>query len=196
MKINYQSETDKIIKSLTKKPSLLLHSCCAPCSTYVVLYLKEYFDLTVFFYNPNIEDEEEYSKRLDAQKQFLAQACPEIELIELYEKSGMFSDAVKGLEAEPEGGVRCDVCFALRISKTAELSKEKNFEYFCTTLSVSPHKNAQLINEIGSANAEKYGINWLPSDFKKRNGYVKSVELSKNFCLYRQNFCGCNFSKI
>ncbi len=195
MKINYQAETEKILKSLTTKPKLLLHSCCAPCSTYVILYLREFFDLTVFFYNPNINCEEEYALRLEAQKKFLSEATPEIELIEISEATNFFTEKVKGLEAEPEGGLRCNVCFAMRISKTAEYAKEGGFEFICSTLTVSPHKNYLEVNRLGFYHAEKNDLKWLPSDFKKKNGYVQSVELSKKFCLYRQSFCGCDFSK-
>ena len=205
-KVNYQLELDNIIKNLeqeNKVPTLLLHSCCGPCSSYVVTYLKNYFDLTVFFYNPNIFPREEYDHRLSEQTRLLKEL--NIPLLEIGYDHSEYLSYVKGLEEEPEGGARCSKCFELRLRKTYELAKERHFDYCCTTLTVSPHKNAMLINKIGQQLYEEFlpinNINnfnimplWLPSDFKKREGYKKSVELSKQYHLYRQDFCGCEFA--
>lgn len=194
MKKNYQIELDKIIASLgNSRPTLFLHSCCGPCSSYVIEYLSQYFDITVYYYNPNIFPLEEYERRLSTQ-------------IELVEKLGgavmtesdynpdSFYNAAKGLEAEREHGLRCTECFKLRLESTAKRAKEGQFDFFATTLTVSPHKNAELINEICNELAEKYGVRALPSDFKKREGYKRSIELSNEFDLYRQDYCGCEFS--
>lgn len=199
-KENFQKCLDVITASLTDsgiRPKLLLHSCCAPCSSYVLEYLVKFFDVTVFYYNPNISPADEYYKRAQEQERF----CRESglggigDVIVAKYGSEEFYSAVAGLEKEPEGGARCGVCFRLRLGKTAALAKEMGFEYFCTTLTVSPHKNAAVINKIGEALAEKYGLKWLPSDFKKKEGYKRSLELSRKFSLYRQNWCGCEFSK-
>lgn len=199
-KENFQKQLDALTEKLSasgERPRLLLHSCCAPCSSYVLEYLLKFFDVTVFYYNPNISPAEEYYKRAREQERF----CREnrfgydIDVITAEYKPEEFYSAVAGLEAAPEGGARCGVCFRLRLEKTAELAKRENFEYFCTTLTVSPHKNAAVINRIGGELAEKYGIKWLPSDFKKKEGYKRSIELSHEYGLYRQNWCGCEFSK-
>ena len=188
-----QKNMDALIQSLgERRPRLLLHSCCGPCSSYVLEYLSDYFDITLFFYNPNIQPAEEYEKRLSAQKQLLERAKyknPVAFLAGEYEPQRFF-EAVKGLENCREGGARCEKCFELRLSKAAELAKKGGFDYFATTLTVSPHKNAVLINEIGG----RYQ-NYLPSDFKKREGYKRSIILSKEYELYRQDYCGCIFSK-
>lgn len=188
-----QKNMDALIQSLgERRPRLLLHSCCGPCSSYVLEYLSDYFDITLFFYNPNIQPAEEYEKRLSAQKQLLERAKyknPVAFLAGEYEPQRFF-EAVKGLENCREGGARCEKCFELRLSKAAEIAKKGGFDYFATTLTVSPHKNAVLINEIGG----KYQ-NYLPSDFKKREGYKRSIILSKEYELYRQGYCGCIFSK-
>ena len=188
-----QKNMDALIQSLgERRPRLLLHSCCGPCSSYVLEYLSDYFDITLFFYNPNIQPAEEYEKRLSAQKQLLERAKyknPVVFLAGEYEPQRFF-EAVKGLENCREGGARCEKCFELRLSKAAEIAKKGGFDYFATTLTVSPHKNAVLINEIGG----RYQ-NYLPSDFKKREGYKRSIILSKEYELYRQGYCGCNFSK-
>ncbi|MGI6029478.1 MAG: epoxyqueuosine reductase QueH [Candidatus Heteroscillospira sp.] len=191
MKINYQLQTDAVIKNLTGRPRLLLHSCCGPCSSYVIEYLRQYFDLTVHFYNPNIQPEEEYAIRLETQKRLLAEMCPEVPILENGWDGPRFDEAVRGLENEPEGGARCSVCFALRLERTAREAAERGFDYFASTLTVSPHKDAQRINSIGVALGEKYGVKWLPSDFKKREGYKRSIQLSAQYGLYRQDYCGC-----
>lgn len=188
-----QKNMDALIQSLGEKtPRLLLHSCCGPCSSYVLEYLSDYFDITLFFYNPNIQPAEEYEKRLLTQKKLLERAKyknPVVFLAGEYEPQRFF-DMVKGLEGCKEGGARCEKCFELRLSKAAEIAKKGGFDYFATTLTVSPHKNAVLINEIGG----RYQ-NYLPSDFKKREGYKRSIILSKEYELYRQGYCGCIFSK-
>ena len=199
-KINYQKETDKIISKITEQgtlPNLLLHSCCAPCSSYTLEYLSNYFAITVFYFNPNISPESEFEKRFSEQKR-LIESLPvknEIRLIKGEYDYNEFLSIAKGLEAVKEGGERCFKCYRMRLEKTAQLAKEQGFDYFCTTLSISPLKNSQKINEIGFEVAEKYGVNWLPSDFKKREGYKRSIELSREYDLYRQNFCGCVFSQ-
>ena len=197
MKQNYQLMLDKIIeKQDGTLPSLLLHSCCGPCSSYVLEYLTKYFDITVFFYNPNIYPEAEYIKRLDTQKQLLEKMPFEnpVSLIEGDYEPDAYLAAVRGQEEYREGGIRCSTCFTLRLYKTAELAKAKGFDYFATTLTVSPHKNAQIINTLGFEIGEKHGISWLPSDFKKREGYKRSIELSQQYGLYRQGYCGCSFA--
>lgn len=197
-KINYQKELDKIIASLDGRvPTLLLHSCCAPCSSYTLEYLSNYFDITVYYYNPNISPKAEFDKRFAEQKRLIASlpAKHEIKLIEGDYNYSDFSEIAKGFENVKEGGERCFRCYKLRLEKSAHLAKEQGFDYFCTTLSISPLKNSQKINEIGLEVAEKYGVKWLPSDFKKKEGYKRSIELSREYNLYRQNFCGCVFSK-
>lgn len=194
---NYQRELDLLISSLDKPPRLLLHACCAPCASYVLEYLSDYFDITLFFYNPNIDSFEEYEKRL-AELARLVNTLPHknnIEIINGEYTPHVFFNASLGLENEPERGKRCDKCFYLRLEETVKAAKADDFDYFCTTLSISPHKNAALLNKIGEELAEKYGIPYLPSDFKKKGGYLRSIELSKKYNLYRQNFCGCRFSK-
>ena len=199
MKINYQLLCDKQIEKMTEngvKPKLLLQSCCGPCSTYVLEYLSRYFDITVLFYNPNIYPREEYEKRLIAQKTAIFKTESEIpvKLIDLTYDYGEFLQKVTGFEQDREGGARCEKCFRLRMEKTADEAKKLGFDCFATTLSVSPHKNAELLNNIGKELSEKYDIPYLVADFKKREGYKRSVELSKEFDLYRQEYCGCEFS--
>ena len=195
--INYQLETDKIIKSLDNVPALFLHACCAPCSSYVLEYLSEYFDITVFFYNPNITDFDEYLKRKNELIRFIEEKHFKnpVKMVDGDYSPEIFFDISKGREELQEGGVRCFDCYLLRLEKTAKLAKEKNFDYFCTTLSVSPHKNSNKLNEIGGILSEKYAVKYLFSDFKKRNGYKRSIELSAEYNLYRQNYCGCIYSK-
>jgi len=195
MKTNYQLETDQVLRGLTFRPRLLLHSCCGPCSSAVIEYLRPYFDLTVLYYNPNIQPETEYARRLAAQKQLIERMCPEVALLELGWDGPCYAEAVRGLENEPEGGARCTACFALRLARTAREAAAGNFDFFCTTLTVSPHKDAERINAIGRALAEKYGVAWLPSDFKKREGYKRSIQLSREYALYRQDYCGCLYAK-
>ncbi len=197
-KINYQKELDKITDSLNGDvPKLFLHSCCAPCSSYTLEYLSNYFDITVYYFNPNISPKAEFDKRYAEQKR-LIEDLPSKHPIKLvcgeYDYND-FLEIAKGYEDVPEGGERCFRCYRMRLESTAKLAKEQGFDYFCTTLSISPLKNSQKINEIGYEVAEKYGIKWLPSDFKKKEGYKRSIELSREYQLYRQNFCGCVFSK-
>lgn len=197
-KINYQKELDKITDSLNGDvPKLFFHSCCAPCSSYTLEYLSNYFDITVYYFNPNISPKAEFDKRYAEQKR-LIEALPSKHPIKLVCGEYDYNDFLKiakGYENVPEGGERCFRCYRMRLESTAKLAKEQGFDYFCTTLSISPLKNSQKINEIGYEVAEKYGIKWLPSDFKKKEGYKRSIELSREYQLYRQNFCGCVFSK-
>lgn len=200
MKRNYQRELDKLIEELKKEgkiPHLLLHSCCAPCSSYVLEYLSQYFSITVFYYNPNITDSGEYQKRVKEQERLIRElpARNPVSFVEGPYEPKAFTEAVSGLEQIPEGGERCFQCFALRLSKTAQLAKEQGFDYFTTTLTISPLKNAQKLNEIGEEMAKKYGCCFLNSDFKKKNGYKRSIELSREYGLYRQDYCGCIYSK-
>lgn len=193
---NYQLETDRILDGLPpeEKPRLLLHSCCGPCSSYVLEYLTRYFDVTLLYYNPNIQPEAEYQKRLDTQRALLAAAFPRVSLLACGYDAGAYARAVRGLETEPEGGARCTACFRLRLEYTARTAAEAGFPWFCTTLTVSPHKDARRLNAIGTEMGEKYGVRFLPSDFKKREGYKRSIELSRQYGLYRQDYCGCLYS--
>lgn len=199
-KMDYQKELDKIINGLAadeSHPKLLIHSCCAPCSSYVLEYLSSYFDITIFYYNPNIYPEDEYIRRVDEQKN-LIKAMPlksSVKFIQGEYFPENFYETVKGYETEPEGGKRCFLCYGMRLKEAAKLAKEKGFDYFTTTLSISPHKNAEKLNEIGEQLAKEYGVSYLPSDFKKKNGYKRSIELSKEYNLYRQDYCGCIYSK-
>ena len=199
-KVNYQKELDRVIERNLRSgtvPKLLLHVCCAPCSSYCLEYLTAYFDITVFFYNPNISPKEEYAYRLAEQKRFLAsKELPRpVQLIAGDYRPEEFFEAVKGLEQEPEGGLRCEKCFRLRLEESARAAKAHGFDCFTTTLTISPLKNADLLNAIGMEMGERYGVPWLCSDFKKREGYKRSIELSREFDLYRQNYCGCVFSR-
>ena len=181
-------------------PKLLLHSCCAPCSSYCISCLAEHFDVTVFYYNPNISEQQEYRKRVEEQKRLIAafnalgRGYP-IRILEGDYEPERFFEIAKGYEDCREGGERCFRCFELRLRETARQAAAGDYDYFCTTLTISPLKNAVKLNEIGEALAGEYQIPWLPSDFKKKNGYKRSVELSAEYELYRQNFCGCGFSK-
>lgn len=174
--------------------TLLLHSCCAPCSSACLEILKEFCDVTVFYYNPNIDEREEYEKRKSEQIRFLKETGW-AEFIDCDYENDAFEKIALGKETCPEGGARCYECYKLRLFKTAERAKNGGFDYFASTLSVSPYKNAVWLNEIGFAAQEKFGVNYLPSDFKKRGGYLRSTQLSKEFGLYRQSFCGCRFSR-
>lgn len=199
-KRNFQKELDMILAGLKSKeqvPTLFLHSCCAPCSSYVLEYLSKYFKITVFYYNPNIYPEEEYAKRVDEQRKFIQELPVEnqISFLEGDFKTSDFYASVKGLEKEPEGSQRCFACYELRLRETAKLAKEKQFDYFATTLSISPLKNAEKLNEIGERIGNEQGISYLVSDFKKKDGYKRSVQLSEEYGLYRQDYCGCVFSK-
>ena len=199
MKRNYQKELEELLKNLKEQntvPTLFLHSCCAPCSSYVLEYLSEYFQITVFYYNPNIYPDEEYYKRVEEQKRFIERfpAKHKISFVEgNYDKDRFYAMA-KGLELVPEGGERCFACYELRLREAAEYAKERDMDYFTTTLSISPMKNAEKLNEIGEKLAQEYGVKYLTSDFKKKNGYKRSVEISEEYGMYRQDYCGCVFS--
>lgn len=198
-KRNFQRELDGIISNHVQnneKPLLLLHSCCGPCSSYVLEYLSRYFKIKLFFFNPNIQPLEEYNKRLAAQKELLEKInLPDIEFIQGEYNPADFFSAVKGLENEREGGKRCEVCIKLRMKAAAEAAVNYNADYFATTLTVSPHKNALYINTAGESLENEMNIPYLVSDFKKKNGYKRSIELCRLFNIYRQNYCGCIFSK-
>ena len=200
MKTNYQIILDEIIKEnqkLNKKPKVLMHCCCAPCSSYVLEYLSKYFEITLFFYNPNITDEDEFNKRKEELIRLNKEIVPlnAVDIIIGEYEPDKFMNISKGLEDLPEGSNRCFKCYEMRLRKTAELAKEKQFDYFCTTLSISPYKNADKLNSIGELLSQEYNIPYLYSDFKKNNGYKRSIELSKKYQLYRQNYCGCIYSK-
>ncbi len=200
MKINYQTELEKIIaehQSRGETPTLFLHSCCAPCSSYVLEYLSKYFKITVFYYNPNIYPDEEYYKRVEEQKQFIKDFKSDnpIDFTEGNFDKNRFYAVTKGMENLPEGGKRCFKCYELRLREAAKYAKTHGFDYFTTTLSISPLKNAQKLNEIGLSLANEYNVKYLVSDFKKKNGYKRSVEISRQYGMYRQNYCGCIFSK-
>ena len=201
--MNYQIECEKIIAGLDSENNrLLLHSCCAPCSSYVLVYLRKYFRITVFYYNPNISFEEEYRRRVAEQKRFIEElnrkteedAYP-ITYVEGDFEPERFFEVAKGLEQVKEGGERCFKCYELRLRKSAEYAKANQYDFFTTTLSISPLKSAAKLNEIGVALSKEYGVSYLLSDFKKKNGYKMSVELSKEYNLYRQDYCGCVYSK-
>ena len=177
-----------------RKPSLLLHSCCGPCSSAVLERLLPHFAVTVFFYNPNILPGQEYEKRLSEQRRLLREMGDAAALLEGSYEPKRFLSFVRGLENEPEGGKRCERCFALRMEETALACRRGGYDLFTTTLTVSPHKNAPLINTIGENIAEKYGMTWLPGDFKKKEGYKRSIALCKQYDVYRQNYCGCKYS--
>ena len=215
MNPNYSRILEKEIQRLDEsgiKPRLLLHSCCAPCSSYVMEYLREHFRITVFYYNPNITSKEEYGYRLSEEKRLIEaynrqvetqdfegmNSTPKAEKIEILEcpyDPENYLKAVKGYENCPEGGDRCGICYEMRLRKTAEAAREGGYDCFTTTLTISPLKNAARLNEIGERVGAEYGIAFLPSDFKKKNGFKRSIELSAQFDLYRQNYCGCGFSK-
>ena len=197
VKQNYQLMLEKTIKSLQgKRPRLLLHSCCAPCSSYVMEYLAEHFDITIFYYNPNISPESEFRFRAEEQARLIQEMGLGVTYqLGKYDPERFFALA-KGLEQEKEGGERCLRCFRLRLEETAQLAKEQGFEYFTTTLSISPHKNAQVLNRLGEEIGTAYGVPYLFSDFKKKNGYRRSCELSTEYNLYRQDYCGCIYSKL
>ena len=196
-KINYQKKMEEQILSLNGTPSLLLHSCCGPCSSYVLEVLTQHFNVTLLYYNPNIYPESEYYKRYDEQKKII-EKMPFIHQVKIMECSydeNEFLSAARGYENEREGGSRCEKCFILRMKKTAQLAAENGFDFFTTTLSVSPHKNAPLLNKIGEELSREYSVKFLYADFKKKEGYKRSIELSKKYELYRQDYCGCRFSK-
>ena len=195
-KRNYQLEMEEEIKRLNgRRPRLLLHSCCGPCSSAVLERLQAHFDLTLLYYNPNIEPEAEYLHRYAEQKRLLSLLPVPVALIPCDYDHAAFEAFAPALADSPEGGERCLACFALRLAYTARKAAEGGFEYFTTTLSVSPHKNAENINRIGRAAAEAAGVNYLMADFKKKNGYLRSLQLSKEYGLYRQDYCGCRYSR-
>lgn len=199
MKRNYHAETEALIAAHQAKgdvPTLFLHSCCAPCSSYVLEFLSQYFKITVFYYNPNIYPDEEYYHRVKEQQEFIRRfpAKHPIDFVEGDFDKDAFYTAIKGMEQLPEGGERCFICYELRLRESAKYAKERGMDYFCTTLSISPLKNAEKLNEIGARLAEEYGVSYLPSDFKKKNGYKRSVEISREYGMYRQDYCGCVFS--
>ena len=199
MKENYSNKCEQILNEIKEKKRLLLHSCCGPCSSYVITYLTNNFDITVLYYNPNIYPYEEYIKRKNEQIKIIellnSKSKNNIDIMDCDYDNNLYEEKIKGLEMEPERGKRCEICYKLRIEKTANIAKENNYDYFCTTLSVSPYKNANLINKIGEEMERKYKIKWLYSDFKKKDGYKKSIMLSQKYNLYRQNYCGCIYSK-
>lgn len=227
-KVNYQVELEKVLKGLPDlHRRLFLHSCCAPCSSYCLEYLREWFEVTVFYYNPNISMPEEYRRRVEEQKRLIGELNAQVDAAMKTEQEGRQADAgrvqgseravceipnrisfvegayeperfyeiAKGLENCPEGGERCFACYELRLREAAQMAKVSGYDYFTTTLTISPLKNAQKLNEIGQQLAQEYGVAYLPSDFKKKGGYQRSIELSKEYGLYRQDYCGCAFSK-
>ncbi len=198
MKINYGLILDKTISDIQKsgtKPSLLLHVCCAPCSSYVLEYLSSYFNITLFFYNPNIAPESEFDYRLSELGRFVKEAGYDSRIEVPAYDSAEFYSRVRGLEDLPEGGERCKICYELRLRKTAIAAVEGKYDYFTTTLSISPYKRADWLNEIGAGLEAEYGVEYLFSDFKKKGGYQRSIQLSEEYGLYRQNYCGCAYSK-
>ena len=194
---NYDKVQNEIISSLKgERKTLLMHSCCAPCSSFCLEKITPFFNIDLFYYNPNITDSEEYYKRLQEQKTFISTIYDKsVKVIDGNYDIMEFLSAVKGNEKELEGGERCKICYLLRLEETAKKAKELGYDYFTTTLSVSPYKNAKWLNEIGEELEKKYGVKYLFADFKKGGGYLKSIELSKKYGLYRQDYCGCEFSK-
>lgn len=200
MEKNYDKIMQDLVLENSKKgivPKLMLHSCCAPCSSYVIEYLSNYFYITILYYNPNISPKEEYLKRKEEQIRLINSMDTKykVNIIDCDYDNDLYECAIRGLEMEPERGSRCSVCFNLRLEKTAKIAKGVDYDYFATTLTLSPYKNAKVINEIGESLGLKYDIKYLGSDFKKRNGYKRSIELSKVYNLYRQDYCGCKYSK-
>ena len=189
----FLSTTQKIDKN--SKPKLLLHVCCAPCSSHCLSVLEPYFDITVFYYNPNISPYEEYERRLNEEKKYLSLVHPNIKIVDAEYDNEKFEELAKGLEDLKEGGERCHKCYRLRLQKTGEYAKQNGYDYFTTTLTVSPYKHSATLNEIGEEVSKQVGVKYLFSDFKKENGYQHSIELSKKYNLYRQDYCGCKFSK-
>lgn len=194
--MNYDLEMEKELKNLNGKPSLLLHACCAPCSSAVLERIAKYFNITILYYNPNITQEEEYEKRLKEIENFVKKInIKNIKVLRGRYNPKEFFDIATGLEEEKERGKRCYKCYELRLEETAKIAEQKNFDYFTTTLSISPHKNSNWLNEIGQNLNKKYIPKYLYADFKKKNGYKRSIELSKKYHLYRQDYCGCIYSK-
>lgn len=200
-RINYQKELEKKISEFEEAhstPELLIHSCCAPCSSYVLEYLSKYFCITDFYYNPNIQSNSEYRRRADELKRLIEKmplSNPVIFVEGEYDPKS-YTEAIRGLEKEPEGGARCEVCFRLRLEEAAREAAKRNIGYFTTTLTISPMKDVVLLNKLGEEAAEKYGVKFLPSEFRKKGGYLRSIELSKEYDLYRQDYCGCVYSKV
>lgn len=196
-KRNYAKELTALLPTLPQPGRLLLHACCAPCSSYVLEYLSDYFEIDILFYNPNIAPQSEFEKRRAELQRLISQLPTKypVRLLPVDYDGEAFTAAAKGLETAPEGGARCAKCFRLRLEETARRCKEGGYDYFTTTLSISPLKNAQLLNQIGEELAQQYGVTHLPSDFKKQNGYKRSIELSRQYELYRQDYCGCIYSK-
>ena len=196
--MNYQIVLDEILNKIDVekyKPKLLLHVCCAPCSSYVLEYLNNYFDITVFYYNPNISSREEYEKRLNEERRFVKEyPFPNVVVVNGEYDNDKFEETIKGLENEKEGGSRCLKCYRLRLEESVKYAEENNFDYFTTTLTISPYKNSNALNEIGGQLEKEYGVKYLYSDFKKKNGYKRSIELSHKYNLYRQNYCGCVYT--
>ena len=195
---NYSQILDEIIKeNIGKHKKLLLHACCAPCSSYVLEYLSQYFDITIYYYNPNIDTLDEFNKRVDEVKKIFKEApfAKDVKLVVGPYERDKYLDAIKGFEEEHEGGIRCKKCYYLRMENACLYAKEHGFDYFTTTLSISPYKDAKALNRIGQVLSNKYHIDYLYSDFKKKNGYKRSIELSQIYKLYRQDYCGCNNSK-
>lgn len=194
---NYQKQLETLISNIDKsnKPKLLLHACCAPCSSYVLEFLSDYFDITLFFYNPNISPKSEFNYREEELTRLIKEMKLKIKIVTPEYNDKEFYEIVKGYEDLPEGNERCFKCYELRLHKACEYAKKESFDYFTTTLSISPYKNAEKLNEISNKLSEEYNIKALPSDFKKNNGYKRSIELSKIFNLYRQDYCGCVYSK-
>ncbi len=197
MKVNYSKICDEILSKLDKRGKILLHSCCGPCSSYVISYLSKYFDITVLYYNPNIYPKEEYLKRKEEQIRLINEIDTDgyVDIMDCDYDNDKYEEKIRGLENEPERGRRCWICYKMRMEKTALLASSNNYDYFCTTLSVSPYKNADWINEIGKELEDIYDVKWLYSDFKKKDGYKKSILLSSKYNLYRQDYCGCEYSK-
>ena len=195
--MNYQLVLDETIKNLNKVPKLLLHACCAPCSSYCIEYLSDYFEITIYYYNPNMDSEEEYLKRLNELKRFIDEFKTKypVKVVGSEYYHDEFLEIAKGMENEPERGGRCPKCYKLRLEKSFIYAKENNFDYITTTLTLSPLKNSKVINEIGNSLEKQYNFPYLYSDFKKRDGYKRSIMLSKGYHLYRQDYCGCEFSK-
>ena len=195
--MNYQLVLDETIKNLTGVPKLLLHACCAPCSSYCIEYLSQYFEITIYYYNPNIDKEEEYNYRLSELERFIKEFKTKypVHLINAGYHKEDFEKIAKGLENEPERGARCLKCYRLRLEKSYQYAKDNNFDYITTTLTLSPHKPSMVINEIGSELEKIYSVPYLYSDFKKREGYKRSIVLSHEYNLYRQDYCGCEYSK-
>ena len=194
MNINYDQKMNEIINGLTSKKKLLIHSCCGPCSSYVIEYLANYFDITILYFNSNIYPKEEYLKRFNEQKRLIEKFHNDIKLVEIGYDYDEYLEYISGHENDFEGGQRCHLCYEYRLNKASIYAKDNGFDYFTTTLSVSPYKDSKVLNAIGKSLEDKYGVKYLFSDFKKKDGYKRSIELSKKYNLYRQNYCGCEFS--